>query len=113
MKVDVEGFEVSVFRGAERLLKEHRVDYICFEISKGPLKSAGIESRSVFEALEAHGYSSYELDKATGAFRGPIHDTSEHWTNIFASWKDLSNLEAADQAPDYRHEGASTPLRLQ
>jgi FkbM family methyltransferase len=113
MKVDVEGFECSVFRGAERLLKEHRVDYICFEISKGPLKSAGIESRGVFDALKAHGYAAYRFDRQTARFQGPVQDTSESWTNFFASWKDLSNLEPADHVPDQRREEASASLSLQ
>jgi FkbM family methyltransferase len=93
LKVDVEGFELSVLRGAERLLRERRVDYICFEIAKQPLANAGVRSREVFEALEAQGYASYRLEKATGAFQGPIHDTPEAWMNFFASWKDLSCLE--------------------
>jgi FkbM family methyltransferase len=93
LKVDVEGFEVSVFRGAERLLRERRVDYLCFEISKEPLKGAGVESREVFQALEAHGYASYRFDKTTGKFQGPVQDTSETWMNFFASFRDLSRLE--------------------
>jgi len=93
LKVDVEGYELSVFRGAERLLKEHRIDYICFEIAKQLLASAGVRSREIFEALEAHGYASYRLDKATGSFQGPVKDTSEAWTNFFASWRDLPGLE--------------------
>lgn len=92
MKVDVEGFEASVFRGAERLLRERRVDYICFEISKDPLRGAGINSRQVFEALETHGYNAYRFDGKTRKFQGPIRDTSESWMNFFASWKDLSNF---------------------
>ena len=93
LKVDVEGFELSVLRGAERLLKEHRVDYICFEISKEPLKGAGVESRKVFAALESHGYQAYRFDKTSGSLQGPIQDTSEDWTNFFASWRNLSRLE--------------------
>ena len=93
LKVDVEGFEHSVFRGAEHLLKEHRIDYICFEIAKQPLASAGVESREIFAALEAHGYASYRFNRAMGSFQGPIHDTSEAWTNFFASWRDLSDPE--------------------
>ncbi len=91
LKVDVEGFELSVFKGAERLLKEHRVDYICFEIAKQPLACAGVQSREIFEALEVHGYASYRFDRSTGSFEGPLQDSSEAWTNFFASWKDLSN----------------------
>lgn len=90
LKVDVEGFEVSVFLGAQRLLREHRVDYICFEISQEPLRGAGVKSRQVFEALEAYGYSAYRFDRTSGRFEGPVRDTSEEWTNFFASWKDLS-----------------------
>lgn len=102
LKVDVEGYELSVFRGAERLLKEHRVDYICFEISKEPLKGAGVESRNVFEALEAHGYASYRFDRATGSFQGPIRDTSEAWTNLFASWKDLPKVDGTKKLDSAR-----------
>src|SRR6266849_3209453 len=87
LKVDVEGFEMSVFVGAQRLLREHRVDYICFEISQEPLKGAGLESKRVFEALELHGYNVYHFEKKNGRFEGPSHDTSEFWANFFASWR--------------------------
>ncbi|MGH9735924.1 MAG: FkbM family methyltransferase [Candidatus Acidiferrales bacterium] len=90
LKVDVEGFEMSVFAGAKRLLQEHRVDYICFEISRNPLKAAGFEARNVFETLETYGYFSYALEKTTGRFSGPLHDTSEDWTNFFASVTNLT-----------------------
>jgi len=95
LKVDVEGFELSVFRGAERLLREHRVDYICFEFANELLKTAGVEGRRVFEELEAHGYLAYRFDKTAGKFQGPIQDSSEIWTNFFASWRDLSGLDEA------------------
>jgi FkbM family methyltransferase len=95
LKVDVEGFELSVFMGARRLLQERRVNYICFEISKDPLKGAGVESRKVFEALEAHGYAAYRFDRTTGRFEGPIQDTLESWTNFYASWMDMSTMDRA------------------
>jgi FkbM family methyltransferase len=99
LKVDVEGFEVAVFQGAKRLLREHRVDYICFEISQDPLKGAGIESRNVFEALELHGYTAYQFDRASRRFHGPVTDTAETWANFFASWKDLSKLDETASPP--------------
>jgi FkbM family methyltransferase len=104
MKVDVEGFEYSVFRGAQRLLREHRVDYICFEISKEPLYGAGVESRNVFGELKAHGYAAYRYDTNTSRFQGPIQDTSELWMNFFASWKELSNIEIAAYTRGGRQE---------
>ncbi len=97
LKVDVEGFEQLVFRGAERLLRERRVDYICFEISQEPLKGAGMSSRGVFEALETHGYFAYRFDLPTETFRGPIQDTPEYWANFYASWQDLSIIRNTEQ----------------
>lgn len=94
LKVDVEGFELAVFQGAGRLIAENRVDHICFEISKDPLKGAGIESRMVFEALERHGYSAYRFDTSSGRFSGPVEDTLEVWTNFYASRRDLSEMPA-------------------
>lgn len=92
LKVDVEGFEIPVFEGAESLLSERRVDYICFEVSRSPLKGAGFESRQVFEALERHGYLSYTVEKTGGKFEGPVQDTTEEWANFFASPRDLRSL---------------------
>jgi FkbM family methyltransferase len=97
LKVDVEGFEEMVFRGAERLLREHRVDYVCFEISREPLKGAGLDSRKVFEALETHGYFAYCFDESAGQFKGPIEDSSEYWANFYASWRDLSKMDGMSQ----------------
>jgi FkbM family methyltransferase len=99
LKVDVEGFEQLVFAGAHILLEERRVDYICFEISKEPLKGAGFESREVFKFLERDGYSAYRFDEPTQSFHGPIHDTSEYWANFYASWRDLSRIDRV-KVPD-------------
>lgn len=92
LKVDVEGFELSVFKGAKRLLGERRIGCICFEISQPPLKGAGVKSGEVFAALEQNEYFAYALDQNTGAFSGPVHDTREQWTNFFASAMDLTKL---------------------
>jgi len=105
LKVDVEGFERAVFQGATRLLRERRVDCICFEISQEPLKGAGVSSRSIFEALEVHGYLAYRFDEANGSFHGPIQDTSEYWENFYASWIDLSQIRLEKKSD-------SVPLNL-
>ena len=91
LKVDVEGFELSVFRGAERLLSERRIRYICFEIAPELLDAVGVEVCQVFEALEVHGYRAYRLDRGTGRFMGPVRESFGAWTNFFASSEDLSN----------------------
>jgi FkbM family methyltransferase len=92
LKVDVEGFEEAVFRGAAELLRGRRIDCVCFEISQAPLKGANATSRSIFEALEAFGYSAYSFNEAEGSFHGPIQDTAEYWANFYASWMDLSKI---------------------
>jgi FkbM family methyltransferase len=104
LKVDVEGFELAVFRGAQRLLREHRIDYICFEISKEPLKNAGVNSRKVFEALEMHGYRAYRFDQNLAKFQGPIEDTAAAWENFFATWKNISPLDDAPRSNCPIHE---------
>jgi FkbM family methyltransferase len=90
LKVDVEGYECEVFRGAARMLREQRIETICFEISQIPLKGAGRTAREVFLALETAGYTAYSYDEASGAFKGPVHDSDEFWTNYFASHKDMT-----------------------
>jgi FkbM family methyltransferase len=98
LKVDVEGFEKFVFVGAERILQERRINYICFEISHGPLKGAGVVAREVFEVLASHGYLTWCFNVKTHTFQGPIYDSTEPWTNYFASWQDLSTLQLSRNA---------------
>lgn len=92
LKIDVEGFEKFAFEGAARLLRERRIDFICFEISQDPLAGAGVTAREVFQSLEAHGYFAYEYEADTQTFRGPIHDSTAHFANFFASWQDLTQI---------------------
>ena len=89
LKVDVEGYECEVFRGAARMLRERRIETICFEISQIPLKGAGRTAREVFLALETAGYTTYSYDETSGVFQGPVHDSDEFWANYFASWKQM------------------------
>lgn len=105
LKVDVEGFELSVFQGADGLLRGQKIDYICFEISKIPLAAAGVNSRDVFQSLEEYGYTAYRFNLLTRRFEGPVRDTPEQWTNLFASWRDLS------EGPDVVAKDATEQLR--
>jgi FkbM family methyltransferase len=85
LKVDVEGFEKSVFEGAAGMLGGKRIDRICFEISRDPLKGAGIAAAEVFQALERFGYWIYRFDERQQRFDGPAHDSDEAWANYYAS----------------------------
>ena len=90
LKVDVEGFEKHVFLGARDLLRNRRVDCICFEISQEPLAGVGIAAREVFDVLGELGYGAYRYEPETESFRGPVTDSTEYWANYFASFRDLS-----------------------
>lgn len=86
LKVDVEGFEKHVFSGAQHFLKEHLIEYICFEISEDPLKGAGIAAPEVFSLLEGYGYLVYEFDEYRNIFCGPIHSCHKPYANYFATF---------------------------
>lgn len=90
LKVDVEGFEAAVFRGAARLLREQRIGRICFEISQAPLAGAGSSAREVFGVLESHGYSIYQYEPQGRRFDGPIRDSTAGWANYYAAAQPLS-----------------------
>jgi FkbM family methyltransferase len=55
IKIDVEGYELEVIRGARRLL-ETRKPPICLELHLGILETRGISPRQVVEPLQECGY---------------------------------------------------------
>ena len=103
LKVDVEGFEASVFEGAEKFFREHRIGTVCFEVSQAPLRGANAKSCDAFRALERHGYKAYLFSAKTRAFEGPVHDSAEEFANFFASCSDLA--QAAHQVAPARAIG--------
>jgi FkbM family methyltransferase len=56
LKIDVEGFELGVIRGARKLLSEKRVDLILLEIGDVTCATAGVEPMDLLNELESHGY---------------------------------------------------------
>jgi FkbM family methyltransferase len=56
MKVDVEGFEIDVLRGAERALAEHRIRLIQLEWNHTSRDASGTDRRPVADLLHGHGY---------------------------------------------------------
>lgn len=64
MKVDVEGFEIEVLRGAERGLAEHRIRLIQLEWNETSRLAVGTDRRPVAELLASHGYRLYRPDTA-------------------------------------------------
>jgi FkbM family methyltransferase len=62
IKVDVEGAELFVLRGATRILREQQPTVVC-EIGKGLLRERyGIEAGQLVELMRSHGYAITRLD---------------------------------------------------
>jgi FkbM family methyltransferase len=57
LKVDVEGYETLVFKGASRILTEIRPDLIYFEVSPGATQAAGFEPEWPARLLADNGYA--------------------------------------------------------
>jgi FkbM family methyltransferase len=74
LKVDVEGAELEVFRGARRLLSEGRIDAILFEISLPQLQAMNHEPKEVIDFLVEHGMKIWRLeaDGSLSPGEGPL-----------------------------------------
>jgi FkbM family methyltransferase len=62
MKVDVEGFEIDVLRGAARALAEHRIGLVQIEWNEMSTFAVGADRRPVAELLADYGYRLYRPD---------------------------------------------------
>jgi FkbM family methyltransferase len=60
LKIDVEGGEFDVIRGAENLLQKGKVDYVQFEYG-GTYNDAGITLREVFDYLQKFNYMIFKI----------------------------------------------------
>lgn len=63
LKVDVEGYEENVFKGAEKLLNQQKIKAIYYEVCPDNARKAGLDPKSPTQFLRSRGYSIYRLDK--------------------------------------------------
>jgi FkbM family methyltransferase len=64
MKVDVEGFEIDVLRGAARALADRRIGLIQIEWNQASVFAVGDDRRPIAELLAGYGYRLYRPDEA-------------------------------------------------
>ncbi|MGN6799132.1 MAG: FkbM family methyltransferase [Gaiellaceae bacterium] len=83
LKIDVEGAEVDVLQGAERLLSERAVHAVMFEISLPQVEALGHASDEAFALLRAAGYECFRL-RADGRLGPPVESASERYANYVA-----------------------------
>lgn len=65
LKVDVEGYELGVLRGAERLLSMGRVHYIMMEFNPGMLGTTGTDPNGLLSFVQYYGFlcHSFKIDR--------------------------------------------------
>lgn len=62
LKIDVEGFEEEVLKGATTMLKNHQVGLVLFELRQTILASIGKHGKGIFAPLLEQGYTVFTLD---------------------------------------------------
>jgi FkbM family methyltransferase len=68
LKIDTEGADAFVLKGADRLLRTHRIRHVFFEQNLTRMKRLGIPHDSPFRTLQACGYKVEALGKNKEAF---------------------------------------------
>jgi len=62
LKIDVEGFEEDVLKGATGMLKDDKVGLVLFELRLSILESIGKNGKDIFTPLLEQGYTVFTLD---------------------------------------------------
>jgi len=62
LKIDVEGFELEVLKGASRLLASKKIGAILFEANRPVLESIGKTAAPIYNLLRSHSYHVTDLD---------------------------------------------------
>jgi FkbM family methyltransferase len=69
IKIDVEGSELDVWRGMERLLRETPGVAVIIEFAPGHVRRSGVTIEAWFDTLTAPGFVPWEIDEAMGTIR--------------------------------------------
>jgi FkbM family methyltransferase len=86
IKIDVDGYEAKVFRGARGTLERWRPD-VLFEISPGMMAELGDRAGDVFALLDELGYRLLDEDRRPVVDRADLMDlTGDYSLNLFATY---------------------------
>lgn len=91
MKIDVQGAEEQVLRGARTTLA-HGLRWIWIEFSPSHLRGAGTEPESLLSLLSGLGMDIFEVDRGGGL--RPLSDFRDYTRRIDASYGDLVLISA-------------------
>ena len=87
LKIDTEGFELEVLKGATNLLESKKIDYIQFEYG-GCFKDNNIKLNDVINFLKNYGYKVYSLDDNKFNLINDYVDDYK-WVNFFSTYKHI------------------------
>lgn len=62
LKIDTEGHELNVLRGAEGLLRDGRIDFVACELNLPGLAQNGTDQHGLRRFMLGHGYHLFQLD---------------------------------------------------
>jgi len=57
LKIDVEGHEPAVLRGASRALRSGQIEFVLVELASAVMDRSGASAASLIDVLEGHGYT--------------------------------------------------------
>lgn len=63
LKIDTQGFELQVCRGAERLLAEHPDLLVALELAPAAMAELGDDAGELWRLFEGHGFLAHRLDR--------------------------------------------------
>ena len=92
VKIDTEGFEAQVFRGAWGILERDR-PVVFTEFSLSRLQRAGADAETLMECLQALGYRIHIIDEKHARLVSAVLPVAE-WANRYA--ESLNNVETGD-----------------
>ena len=87
LKIDVEGFELEVLDGAEKLLRSRRVKHVIYE-------DHAFEESGLAAKLSSHGYTNFAIGH--GAFGPRLLEGSAAKRAIDVAWESASFLATLD-----------------
>ena len=100
LKMDIEGAEVLALRGADRLLREHRIRSLLLELHPPQIAALGASPAELVASLRGHGYQLWAVDHSLATSRSAAYgrlrdpnalvkplkdDVLDSWPHVLAS----------------------------
>jgi FkbM family methyltransferase len=91
LKIDTEGYEINVLKGAANMLTNKKIEIVQFEISNQPLESLGKTPDEIITYLNSKGYEVFEYIENTQTFQ-KIDKIIVGYDNFYSSHINLEKV---------------------